>query len=128
MQLAVLSGYSATVVRASAVAAVHRVLATTPWDVPLSLCWIVFLSPRLPQSVSETAGDLLNWLSRSATWCGTLYASGHIPHAGRCTTFRADWSHDLLVLRGLVSALSLHPSVDWGVNRSVHRRKGAPAD
>ena len=124
MQLAVLSGYPPVAVRASMSSAIHRILAKTEWDVPSSLRWVVFLSPRLPQSFSDTVGDLLSWLSRSAFWNRSAYASWHLPHSGACTPFCADWSTDLLALQGLYSSLSSEPRVDWG----VHRGRGATAE
>ena len=124
MQLAVLSGYPPVAVRASMSAAIHRILAKTEWDVARSLRWVVFLSPRLPQSFSDTVGDLLSWLSRSAFWSRSSYASWHLPHAGACTPFCVDWSADLSALRGLYSSLSSEPRVDWG----VHRGRGATAE
>ena len=85
MQVAALSGYRASSVRAFITAAVHCILAKTQWDVPLTVHWVSFLSPRLPQSPSDTVNDLLVWLSRSATWHRSSYASWHIPHEGPCT-------------------------------------------
>ena len=51
MQLAFLSRYRALAVRASAIAAVHGVLARIQWDIPMSLRWVTFISSRLPQSL-----------------------------------------------------------------------------
>ena len=124
MQLAVLSGYPPVAVRASMSSAIHRILAKTEWDVPSSLRWVVFLSPRLPQSFFDTVGDLLLWLSRSAFWNRSAYASWHLTHSGACTPFCADWSTDLPALQGLYSSLSSEPRVDWG----VHRGRGATAE
>ena len=123
MQLAFLAGYLALAVCASAIAAVHRVLARTQWDVPMSLRWVTFISSRLPQSLGDTVSDLLAWLHKSVAWQGRLYASWHISHLGPCTDFCADWSTDLLALQGLLSLLSSHPQVDWG----VHRGRGVTA-
>ena len=53
---------------ASTVAAVHRILAKTPWDVPLTLHRVTFLSPRVPQSVGDTVGDSA---ARRRRLCGT---------------------------------------------------------
>ena len=113
MQLAILSRYPVSAVRASAAAAVHRVLAKTPSDVPLTLRWVAFFSPRLPQSVGDTVGDLLSWLSQTAACNRPLYASWHIPGTGRCSAFCAQRSYDLAALQGPCSALSLQPQVDW---------------
>ena len=124
MQLAVLSGYPPVAVRASMSSAIHRILAKTEWDVPSSLRWVVFPSPRLPQSFFDTVGDLLSWLSRSAFWNRSAYASWHLTHSGACTPFCADWSTDLPALQGLCSSLSSEPRVDWG----VHRGRGATAE
>ena len=117
MQLAFLSGYPPLAVRASAVAAVHWVLAKTPWDVPLSVRWVAYISSRLPQSIHDTISDFMIWLNRYAAWRGPLYASWHISHAGSCTNFCADWSYDLQALQGLMFILSSHPRLDWGVHR-----------
>ena len=69
---AALSGYPAFAMCASITAAVHCVLAKTQWDVSLTMRWVTFLSARLLQSLSDTVGDLLTWLSRSATWSSYL--------------------------------------------------------
>ena len=122
MQLAVLSGYPTLAVRASATTAVHRVLAKTSWDVPLSTGWEAFISVRLPQSFPDTIADLLTWLQRSAVWQGACYALWHISHLGTCSDICADWSRDILVLHDLLSVLSSTPRVDWG----VHRGRGGP--
>ena len=93
MQLAVLSGYPQTAVRASATLAVHRVLTKTQWDVPLSTQWVAYISPRLPQSLQDTVCDvcdLLSWLQRCAMWRGSRYVSWHIAHQGPCTDFCGD--------------------------------------
>ena len=92
------------------------------WDVPLSVRWIHFLSPRLPQSLSDTVSDLLVWLTKSATWDRGSYASWHLTHGGACDAFCADWSIDILALHGLSQSLLSEPRVDWG----VHRGRGAP--
>ena len=92
MQLAGLSVYPPLAVRASATAAVHCMLAKTPWDLPLSAKWLAFISSRLPQSLPDTISDLLTWLWRCAVWWGSCHASWHILHRGPCTDFCADWS------------------------------------
>ena len=74
MQLAVLSGYPRRAVRASMQAAVHRLPAKTAWDVPSTLRWVLFVAPRLPESLGDSAQDLTAWLRRSAHWRGTCYA------------------------------------------------------
>ena len=102
---------------ASAIAAVHRVLARIEWDVPMSVWLITLISSHLPQSLYDTFSDLLAWLHRTAAWQGALYASWHMSHTCRCTDFSADWSADLQALQGLQSLLSPHPRVDWGIHR-----------
>ena len=124
MQLATLSGYPATSVRASITAAVHRVLAKTQWNVTMIVRWVSFLSPRLLQSLSDILGDLFTWLSRSATWHWSSYASGHIPHGGARTAFCGDWSTDLVALQGLSRSMYNDARVDWG----VHKGRGATAE
>ena len=123
MQLAILSRYPLLAVRASATTAVHRVLAKTQWDVPLSTRWVAFIASHLPQSLPDTVSDLLSWLRRCAVWRGSCYASWHLTHRGPCTDFCADWSFDVLALQDLQSVPSSQPRVDWG----VHQGRGATA-
>ena len=119
MQLAVLSGYPLRAVRASMQAVVHRLLAKTAktaWDVPCTLQRVLFILPWLPQSVADTAQDLIMWLWRSA-WHGTWYASWHLHHTGACSDFCVDWSFDLPIILSMSRLLSGQPRVDWGVHR-----------
>ena len=96
MQLAVLSSYRLLAVRTSMRAAVHRLLAKTPWDVERTLAWVIFIARRLPQSVANTVQDLVVW--RSANWHNSWYASWHIRHEGPCGDYCADWSYDLPII------------------------------
>ena len=75
MQLAIFSGYPAHAVRTSMQSAVHRLLAKTPWDVTATVWWILFIVRRLPQLLSDSVLDLVQWLQREATCQGVFYAS-----------------------------------------------------
>ena len=78
MQLAVLSSYPLGAVRTSMRAAVHCLLAKTPWDVERTLDWVIPIARRLPQSVADTVQDLVVWLQRSANWHNSWCASWQI--------------------------------------------------
>ena len=78
MQLAVLSGYPLHAVRTSMQAAVHCLLAKTPYDVARTLVWILFIMRRLLQSLANTVQDLTGWLQWSVNWHRGWYASWHL--------------------------------------------------
>ena len=126
MQLAVLSGYPTHAVRTSMQSAVHRLLAKTPWDVTATVQWILFIVRRLPQSLSDSLLDLVQWLQREATCRGAFYASWHLRHHGPCSDFCGDWSADLPLILSVSRMLSTSPQVDWGVHRG--RGSSVPDD
>ena len=92
MQPVVLSWYPLHAVRTSMHAAVHRLLAKTPRDVPHTLVWVSFLrgaycgplQTRRRTSQDGSGGRLI----------GGWYTPWHLRHQGACSNFCADWSFD----------------------------------
>ena len=96
------------------------------WDVTATIQWILFIVRRLPQSLSDSVLDLVQWLQREATCQGAFYASWHLRHHGPCSDFCGDWSADLPLILSVSRMLSTSPLVDWGVHRG--RGSSVPDD
>ena len=68
-------------------AAMHHLLGTVPWDVPLALWGVLFIARWLPQLVPDTFHDLVHWLGHGAHWSGDSYPSWHLCHMVHVPSF-----------------------------------------
>ena len=65
------SGYPPNTVCASMQAAVHRLLANTPWGVARTAQPVLFIAQCLPQSLRDSVQDIMQWLQRETNRHGS---------------------------------------------------------
>ena len=106
-QLAVLSGYTRSTVLRALHSAVPRIMSRTPWDVDSTLQWCCYATYILPCTRDTLFFRLHRWLQSQTVWSDQAYASWHMPHAGPCGDFCADWCHDFPILSHLTSTGSV---------------------
>ena len=113
-QLAILSGYSRSTVLRALHSAVPRVISRTPWDVDSTLQWCCHATYILPCTRDTLFFRLHRWLQGQTVWSDQAYASWHMPHAGPCSQFCADWCHDFPILSYLTPLLDPSTSIRLG--------------
>ena len=113
-QLAILSGYTRSTLLRALHSAVPRVISRTPWDVDSTLQWCCHATYILPCTRDTLFFRLHRGLQGQTVWSNQAYASWHMPHAGPCSHFCADWCHDFPILSYLTPLLDLSTSIRLG--------------
>ena len=118
-QIARLSGYSRATVLRALHSAVPRIISRTLWDVDSTLLWCKIAVYVLPCTWDTVFFRLHRWVQHHAVWSEGAYDSWHMPQAGACPTFCADWCYDFPILSSLTPFLDPSAPIALGLVQVV---------